>query len=58
MAVYRHENQRNNVEKRGLNWASFPKRREFDTVSFSDAPPSGLAASNVSVLNIPLVHGV
>ena len=58
MAVYRHKNQRNNVEKTRLNWASFLKRRKLDAVTFSDAPLSGLAASNVSVFNIPSYGGV
>ena len=46
LAVYWCKNQRNNVGKIGLNCAPFPKRRKFNTVIFSDAHPSGLAASN------------
>ena len=58
LAVYWCKNQRNNVGKTSLNCAPFPKRRAFDTVIFSDALPSGLAASNVPVFNIPFLHGV
>ena len=58
MAVYQHKNQGNNVEKTRLNWASFLKKRKFDTVSFFGVPPSGLAASNVCVFNILSYGGV
>ena len=58
LAVYWCKNQRNNVEKTGSNWSSFPKRRELNSVSFSDASPSVLTASNVSVFNIPSYGGV
>ena len=58
LAVYWCKNQRNNVEKTGLNRASFLEIRELYSVYFSDALPSGLAASNVPIFNIPFVHGV
>ena len=58
MAVGWHKNQRNNVEKTGLNWAYFLEMREFYSVSFSDASLSGLATSNVPVFNIQSHGGV
>ena len=58
VAVYRCKNQRNNVEKTGLNRASFLKIRIIAMYSFFDTPPSGLAASNVPVFNIPSYGGV
>ena len=58
LAVYWCKNQINNVEKTGLNWASFLKRREFYSVHFSDAPPPVLAASKCTDRYIPFVHGV
>jgi len=58
MAVDRHKNERNNVEKTGLNFASFLEIRALYSVSFSDALSSGLVASNVSVFNISSYGGV
>jgi len=58
MAVYQHKNRRNDVEKTGLNWASFLEIREFYSVHFSDALLSGLAASKCTDRYIPFMHGV